>query len=399
VIDPFQPAELAGIKLKNRIIRSATHEGMADENGYPTDTLKKKYITLAKGEVGVIITGYTAIQPNGRGPNIGQLKIYTDDAIKSYAQMVDAVHEYETPIIMQIAHAGRQTRSKITGYKPVAPSAIKDKYYYEEVPKELSDSEIDEIIDNFVKAIIRAKSAGFDGVQIHEAHGYLLSQFLSPYTNRRNDKWGGNIENRFRIIREIYNRAQKEVGDYPIFIKINAYDGRKNGATIEESVKVAKLLEEIGCSGIEVSCGVYEDKLFTVRGEPIPTEAALAYSFQYKNLPSFVKAMIKPMGPLLAKVIRPIYNYNNEAAVAIKSEVSIPVIVVGGIHTVNDIKNALDSKVADFVALCRPFIIEPDIVKKYKEGKQDRSKCISCCICGIAQEVRPLQCYYGKVKY
>ena len=137
------------------------------------------------------------------------LMIDQERFVSSYETITEAVHEAETPIILQVAHCGRQTRSKITGFPTVAPSAIRDKFYNEEMPEELTEAQIDDIIDNFVRAIERAKRAGFDAVQLHAAHGYLLSQFLSPYTNRRRDRWGGTTENRFRIIREILRQVEK----------------------------------------------------------------------------------------------------------------------------------------------------------------------------------------------
>jgi len=207
----FEPTSLAGIKLKNRIIRSATHEGMADEKGFPTEKLKKLYIRLAKGDAGAIITGYVAIQADGKPSLFARTMIDNDDKIPAYREITDAVHEYETPIIMQIAHCGRQTRSKITGLKTVAPSAIRNAFYNEDMPKELSEDEINEIIDNFVSAIIRTKQAGFDGVQLHLAHGYLLSDFLSSHSNRRKDRWGGSTENKYRIVGEIFKKAKGKV--------------------------------------------------------------------------------------------------------------------------------------------------------------------------------------------
>lgn len=159
----FDEAKIARVTLKNRIIRSATHEGMSDEKGKPTEELIKKYEALAKGGVGAIITGYVGIQQNGRAPLHNMLMIDTDDNIKSFQELVNRVHKYNTPIFMQIAHCGRQTRSKVTGYKTVAPSAIRDKLYYEDKPHELSENEILEIIDNFASSIERAKKQDLMG--------------------------------------------------------------------------------------------------------------------------------------------------------------------------------------------------------------------------------------------
>lgn len=157
----FENTSLAGIKLKNRIIRSATYEAMADEKGFPTEKLKKLYINLAKGDAGAIITGNAGVQANGKASLFTMTMIDNDDKIQAYREITDAVHEYETPIIMQIVHCGRQTRSKITGLPTVAPSAIRDGFYSEDKPKELSENEINEIIDNYVAAIVRTKQARF----------------------------------------------------------------------------------------------------------------------------------------------------------------------------------------------------------------------------------------------
>ena len=352
----FEPTVLAGIQLKNRLIRSATHEGMADEQGRPTEKLTKKYLQLAKGEAGAIITGYAGIQQNGKSPLYRMLMIDKDEYIPAYKNLVDAVHEYETPIILQIAHCGRQTRSKITGVPTVAPSALRNKMYSEDKPHELCEAEIEEIITNFVAVIERAQSAGFDGVQLHAAHGYLLAQFLSPYMNRRTDQWGGSSENRFRIVGEILQRAHKRVGEYPIWIKLNAHDGRKNGMRIEEAVKIAKLLEQAGCSAIEVSCGVMEDGAYSARGEKNPIDALFAYHSKFKNIPVILRPVVNVVGELMLPPVKPLRKYNVPAAQAIKAVVTIPVIVVGGLHSLRDITEVLEQGQADAVSMCRPFI-------------------------------------------
>lgn len=393
----FEQTSLAGIKLKNRIIRSATHEGMADEKGLPTEKLKKLYVRLAKGDVGAIITGNAVIQANGKNSLVAMTMIDNDNSIPAYQKITDAVHEYGTPIIMQIVHCGRQTRSKLTGLPTVAPSAIRDAFYSEDVPKELSEDEINEIIGNFVSAVIRAKQAGFDGVQLHLAHGYLLSEFLSSYSNRRKDRWGGSTENKYRIIGEIFKRAREKTGDYPILVKLNAYDGRKNGMRIEEAVRIAQMLEKSGCAAVEVSCGVVEDGLSTMRGEKLPADAAMKYNFKYKNLPGLVKAIAKPVIKAFMKQPKPLLKYNLDAAIQIKKSVNIPVIVVGGINNINDIHDMIENSHMDFVSMCRPFIIEPDIVSKFKKGTQTKSKCIMCNYCMIIAEEQPVKCYYGKL--
>ena len=398
----FEPASLAGIKLKNRIIRSATHEGMADEKGFPNEKLKRLYIRLAKGDAGAIITGYTGIQKDGKTSLFNMTMIDSDDKIPAYRDITDAVHEYNTPIIMQIAHCGRQTRSKSTGLPTVAPSSLRDAFYNEDTPKELSEDAINEIIDNFVSAVIRAKQAGFDGVQLHLAHGYLLSEFLSSHSNRRKDRWGGSTENKYRIVGEIFRKAKEENGDYPILVKMNAYDGRKNGMRTEEAALIAQMLETSGCAAMEVSCGFIEDGLYTMRGEKLPAEAVMEYNFKFKNLPAFVRKVAIPIARTFVKQPKPLLKYNLDAAIQIKKAVNIPVIVVGGIHSIDDINDIIENRNIDFVSMSRPFIIEPEIVSKFKKGIQTKSKCIMCNYCAIITEEQPLKCYYGmlpKIKH
>jgi 2,4-dienoyl-CoA reductase-like NADH-dependent reductase (Old Yellow Enzyme family) len=326
------------------------------------------------------------------------LMIDRDALIPAYAELIQSVHEYDTSIILQIAHCGREARSKITGLPTVAPSAIRSKLYSEDMPRELTESGIGEIIENFVNGVRRAQQAGFDGVQLHLAHGFLLAEFLSPHTNRRTDRWGGSTENRFRIVREILTRARAQVGDYPIWVKLNAHDGQKHGMRVEEAVKIARLLEEAGCSAIEVSCGALDDGAYSARNPKNPTEAMFAYHFKFKCTPAWLKPVIRVAADLIVPPARPLRNYNVPAAQAMKAAVSIPVIVVGGLHALDDIVDVFERQQADAVSMCRPFIIEPNIVNKFKEGRQTASCCLMCNYCGVAQQERPLQCYYGKVK-
>jgi 2,4-dienoyl-CoA reductase-like NADH-dependent reductase (Old Yellow Enzyme family) len=392
----FTAAKIAGINLNNRIIRSATHEGLGDESGRPTEASIKKYEQLANGGVGAIITGYAGIMPNGKAPGHNMLMIDTNDKIAAFEEMVKRIHALETPIILQIAHCGRQTRSKITGYPTVAPSPIKDGMYNEERPHALSENEIEDIIRHFVAAVERGKMAGFDGVELHLAHGYLLSSFLSPHMNKRNDRWGKTTENRFRIVREILIQSRQRVGDYPILAKINGFEKSGDGMTIAEAIKIAQLLEEVGCDGIEVSSGIVEDGFWFARGD-FPYEMIDRDNyFRLKQIPGFLRPLIKPVLKRRLESPQPYSLYNLDSAEKIKKAVGIPVIVVGGIRKLEEIKDIIENDRCDFVSMARPFIIEPDIVNKFRVGQQQESKCINCNFCVIGIDARPLKCYYGK---
>jgi 2,4-dienoyl-CoA reductase-like NADH-dependent reductase (Old Yellow Enzyme family) len=386
----FEPFQLAGITFPNRIIRSATYEGMSDNDGKPTEELLKKYIALAKGGVGGIITGYIGVNEQG-GSGLNMALLNSKENIKAYQKLTEKMHELGTPIIAQLNHCGGQTKEELTGMPVVAPSKISD---YK--AKEMTKAQILEVIEAFVQAIKDAKVAGFDGVQLHLAHGYLLSEFVSPRMNRRTDEWGGNTENRFRIVKTIVEKARKEVGNYPIIVKINGYETLKNGMSVNESVKIAKLLEQAGCDGIEVSNGTVKAGLATMRGS-VPWKMIVAQNDKLNKMPRFVKSIIGTVAEKTFPQPQPKSLYNLDAAIAIKNAVNIPVIVVGGITNINEVESIINQNKGDLVSMSRPFILEADLVNKFKTGRQTHAKCIQCNFCIIGLEKAPLKCYYGKV--
>lgn len=394
----FNETTISGIAVKNRIIRSATHDGLADENGAPSKKLISKYEHLAKNDVGCIITGYAAVSRNGVSPYPRMMKIYDDGVIDKYKELTDAIHKYGTPVILQIAHCGRQTSSKAIGMQKVAPSNVLHTFYPDKA-KELTDDEIYGIIDDFISASVRAEKAGFDGVQLHGGHGYLLHDFLSPYGNRRKDSWGGSLENRCRIV-ELIVKGIKEKTNLPVWIKLSAEDNRKGGMNIDSSVEICKRLEAAGCDAIEVSCGTVQDGMNTMRSELMPMNAVFKYREPCASFPKILNKIALPAANLVNPLIRqpkPLENFNVENSEIIKKNVSIPVIAVGGIHKTEDMENILAEGKADFVSMCRPFICEPDLVRKLKNG-QTQAKCIMCNYCGLVIEKEPTKCLYGKVK-
>ncbi len=394
----FKETDISGIAVGNRIIRSATHDGLADENGAPSEKLIAKYEHLAKNEIGCIITGYAAVSKNGVSPYPRMMKIFDDGVIDKYKELTDAVHSHGVPVVLQIAHCGRQTSSKTIGVQKVAPSNVLHAFYPDKA-KELTDNGIRSIIDDFVSAAVRAEKAGFDGVQLHGGHGYLLHDFLSPYGNRRTDSWGGSLENRCRIV-ELIITGIKEKTNLPVWIKLSAEDNRKGGMNIESSVEICKRLEAAGCDAIEVSCGTVQDGMNTMRSELMPMNAVFKYREPCASFSKTLNRIALPAANLINPLIKqpkPLENFNVDNASIIKRNVSIPVIVVGGIHMVSDMEKILTEGKADFISMCRPFICEPDLAKKLKNG-QTRAKCIMCNYCGLVIEKEPTRCLYGKVK-
>lgn len=394
----FEKALISGLEVKNRIIRSATHDGLADENGAPCDKLIAKYEHLAENEIGCIITGYAAVSRNGVSPYPRMMKIYDDGVIDKYKELTDAVHRHRVPVILQIAHCGRQTSSKAIGVQKVAPSNVLHAFYPDKA-KELTEAEIYGIINDFVSAAVRTEKAGFDGVQLHGGHGYLLHDFLSPYGNRRKDSWGGSLENRCRIV-ELIIKGIKEKTSLPVWIKISAEDNRKGGMNIESSVEICKRLEKAGCDAIEVSCGTVQDGMNTMRSKLMPMDAVFKYREPCASFPPLLSKIALPAANLINPLIKqpaPLENFNAENAEKIKKSVSIPVIVVGGIHKADDMEDILQKGKADFVSMCRPFICEPDLAKKLKNGQKE-AKCIMCNYCGLVIEKEPTRCLFGRVK-
>ena len=244
----FEQSALRGMLLANRFVRSATWEGTATDDGAVTPKLLETMNALAGGGVGLIISSHTYVRPEGKaGP--WQLGVYKDKLIPGLREMAASVHERGGRIVMQLAHAGHFSAEKLTGLPPLVVSDFEG--LAKSPRKEITARDIREIVSAFGDAAGRAKAAGFDGVQIHSAHGYLLSQFLSPAFNKRSDEYGGSASNRARIHLEVYRAIREVVGnDYPILIKMNCRDFDENGLSLDDSVRVAGLLAErrFGCN-------------------------------------------------------------------------------------------------------------------------------------------------------
>ena len=392
----FEKTNIRGMELKNRLVRSATHEGMADDNGFPTQDLFKLYERLAKGGVGLIITGYALVSRDGKSPFLGMQGIDRDEHIPKYRELVDHVHQNGAKIAMQIVHCGRQTTKEAIGMDPLAPSPVKDKSLFV-MPREMTDEDIKRIIEAFAQACRRARESGFDAVQIHGAHGFLINQFLCPHTNRRKDQWGGSIENRMRFLKELYYRCRQEVGDdYPILIKINAHDNMKKGLKLEESVVMAEMMAGMGFDGIEVSCGIGEDGMSTFRGD-VPVEAFLDEWPMYKNKDPLFRFVMRHFGRKMIKSPPLTQAFNRESVKAIKAKVNIPVFLVGGITDPVAMEEIVNSGDADYISLSRALITDPKFPEKIRAGNPKPSGCIHCNLCAAYLVSEPLRCYHGKM--
>ncbi len=343
----FSPVRIGSLTVPNRFVRSATHDFMAEEDGSVTERNVSLYRSLAEGEVGLIITGHAYVNTAGKA-SPRQIGVNADSQVEGLSRISHAVHAFPSRIILQIAHAGRQTKEKICGCVPMAPSAV-----YEPVmkvmPREMTATDIQTLVQDFVRAAGRAKRAGFDGVQLHGAHGYLLSSFFSPYTNRRLDRYGGSAENRARAAVEILRGIKHECGrDFPVIIKLNSDDFLPGGLEVEESAALARILEREGIDAIEVSGGTSEAGKGSMWPGVRPEETE---------------------------------GYFAPAAARIKAAVAIPVFGLGGFRTLRVMEQAVASGRVDLISLSRPFIREPFLVRKFRVGELSKSACISCNKC------------------
>jgi 2,4-dienoyl-CoA reductase-like NADH-dependent reductase (Old Yellow Enzyme family) len=356
----FEPSSIDGMVLRNRFVRSATWEGLATEAGTPTPRLTELMEALARGGVGLIITGHAYVSWEGRS-RTSQLGVYSDERTAQLARLADAVHAASGKIALQIAHGGIRAMASPGGKEAAGASRV----HLESGPigREMDGDELIAVARDFGLAAGRAKSAGFDAVQIHAAHGYLLSQFLSPFFNKRTDEYGGAVRNRARLLLEVVASVREAVGPaYPVLVKMNSEDFLPGGLSVEDMVATAELLETAGLDAVELSGGTILSGKFsfcrTERAEPGQDEA-----------------------------------YYEGAARAYKEKVKVPLILVGGIRTLKTAERLVSEGLADYVALSRPLVREPYLIERWHSGDTRPAACISDNGCfGPAGEGKGISC-------
>lgn len=342
----FTEFSIGNVKLKNRLLMAPMETNMASLNGEVNDRVIHYYAERAKGGVGAIIVEFTCVDtPIGKGAHV-QLSIDSDAYISGHNYLVEEIKKYDCKAFLQLHHAGRQTSKSIAKGQPVAPSPIPCKVM-KTMPRELATEEVEDIVFKFVKAARRAKLAGYDGVELHAAHGYLLGSFLSPYTNKRRDKYGGSLENRVRIILEIIAGIRKiGLNDFPVIVRISADEFVDGGITIEEAVEISRLLESGGADAIHVSTGIFESNDKNID----PMSASQGWRIKY--------------------------------AKRIKQAVDIPVIGVGVIREPELANQIIEREEADLIALGRTLIADPYWPKKAQEGAFSQiNLCTTCGYC------------------
>ncbi len=333
----FEPCEIGGVRLRNRFMRSATWDASATDDGCVTDVSVRIFDELARGGVGMIMTGYAYISAEGKAA-AGQYGIAEDRHIDGLRRLVKAAHDGGARIGVEIAHAGNNL-FLVKDSRPVglAPSQIEG---FPISHRAMTAAEIEKTIDDFAAAALRAREAGFDAVQLHFAHGYLASQFLSPLSNQRDDEWGGSPENRRRFHVETLRAVRKAVGaDYPVWAKLGLQEG-EGGISLADGLEALKAMVAEGLSAVEVSAGQGTTGVRTERPED---EEALFFRVE---------------------------------SAAAKRAVGIPVAVVGGFRKLETAEAVLAAGDADIVSLARPLIREPDLIARWQRGDIAEAKCI-----------------------
>ena len=355
----FEKTRIKSLKPANRFVRSATWEGLARENGACTRELVDLMTALAEGKVGLIITGHSYVSSEGQATR-RQLGIHRDDLLDGLREMTAAVHQKGGTIIMQLAHGGVRSDPEFTGRQPMGPSNVED--LLGSPAGEMNVEHIQQAVKAFGQAARRAREAGFDGVQIHAAHGYLLGQFLSPAFNRRTDDYGGSIENRARFLLEVLDNIDRAVGsDYPVLVKINSDDFLNGGLTCEDAVLTAIMLDDAGIDAVEVSGGTF------FSGKYVPFRKEITFERDQA--------------------------YFRRTARKLKARIRAPVILVGGIRSYLLAERLLDEGFADYFSMSRPFIREPGLIARWQSGDLRKSTCISCNGClGAARSGRGMYC-------
>jgi 2,4-dienoyl-CoA reductase-like NADH-dependent reductase (Old Yellow Enzyme family) len=354
----FTSQTFGTLTLPNRIVRSATAERMADEDGYLIPKIFPLYRALAEGGTGLIITGHMYVHPDGKA-HPEMTGIYSDELLEGLIQLAETVHRGGGLIAAQINHGGMKNDPYSVPIA-LAPSAVEDEPFSSRPARALMGDEIEMLVDAFAQAAYRAKQAGFDAVQIHAAHGYLISQFLSPAVNQRTDHWGGSFDKRLNFLRAVTAAVRDQVGlDFPVFIKLGMMDGVDGCLTLEDGARVVAELAGMGLDAVELSGGIGGKKLVNVR-KGIRNVEREAYFIDFAR--------------------------------AAKQAADLPVMLVGGMRSRPVMEEVLASGAADFISMCRPLINDPAFPNKLRAGELEKSGCISANNCWAREAGEGIAC-------
>lgn len=379
----FSPFSLAGVTLRNRTVRSGCFEGMSQE-GMVTDRLIEHHRRVAAGGIAMTTLSYCSVSQDGRA--FGHELWMRSEILEDLRRFTDTVHKEGAAASIQLGHSGFFSSPAVIGRRPLGASP-KLCLFRLSFCTEMAESDIAEKTEDFAWAARLARAAGFDAVEIHAGHGYLLSQFLSPWTNRRSDRYGGSLENRLRFPTEVVRRVRAEVGaSYPLLIKMNQCDGVRGGLYLDEAIRVAQAFEAAGATALVPSCGFTAGTpLYMLRGKvPVREMVRAQTGFFYKvGLSLFGRTMVQryPFEPLFLL----------EGARRIRDAVDIPVGYIGGVLSLTDMEALIEEGFA-FVQIGRATIRDPEFVGRLERGEISRSDCDQCNRCVAAMSVEGVTC-------
>jgi 2,4-dienoyl-CoA reductase-like NADH-dependent reductase (Old Yellow Enzyme family) len=386
--DAFQPFRLgpSDLVLKNRFIKTATYEGMCDD-GIPNRKLIEHHVALARGEVALTTVAYGAVSPEGRTFDT-QMYIH-DGSLARLKELAEEVHAAGGNVSMQLTHCGYFSKNKGVRH-PLAPSRVFNEYgALSGMPwsKEMTTGDMARVANDFASAAAGLKDVGFDAVEIHMGHGYLLSQFLSPKTNKRRDEYGGAVENRARFPIEVLRRVIEAVGrDFPVLVKLNLDDGFSGGFSLSDCRYVARALEDNGCTAIVLSGGFTSKSPFYLLRGDVPLRGMIQNGTSIAE-----KLTMMLFGPFLIKRFGYTSNFFLEQAKAIRASVTLPLVYLGGVDSRDGIEEILNAGF-DGIAIGRALIHDPDFLVRLRSGVIVKSGCTRCNQCIVEMDRGGVRC-------
>lgn len=385
----FTQVKIGPLTLRNRSIRAAAFEGMCPGHNV-SQNLIEYHRAVAKGGIGMTTVAYASVQQSGlsfphqlwlRNEIIPKLKILTD-----------AVHAENAAASIQIGHCGNMAKRNVIHGRPIAPTTHLN-FYAPSFPRKMNLNDITETAKAFGNAVRTARESGFDAVEVHAGHGYLISQFLSPSTNKRSDKFGGSLQNRMRFMQMVMQEVmQAAAGKTAVLVKMNMRDGFRGGMELNESLQVAKVLEQLGAHALVLSGGfVSRAPMYVMRGNmPVQTLAS-----QMDN--TLMNLIVRAFGKLLIPDVRFTENYFLNDAKVFRKELKMPLVYVGGILSKENIDEALREGF-DAVAVARALIRDPDFIQKLFDEKLKHSACDTCNYCIAVMYNGPFSCIQTEKK-
>ncbi|OHT04510.1 oxidoreductase, FAD/FMN-binding family protein [Tritrichomonas foetus] len=367
----YTPKKVGRLTVPNRFMRSATWEALADKEGRPTDALIDMLEKLAIGQVGLIVPG--AVYVNPKGQNLpGMSGLSNAEHARIWHRSVANMHKHGSKVVFQLIHGGTDVKPELNGFQPVGPTAFNKNQH------ELTNAEIEEIINDFVNSAKLAHATEADGVQLHCAHGYLLSEFLSPALNRRTDKWGGSPENRCRIVKEIIDATKANVpGDFSISIKMNGNDYIDGGVTPDLAAQYVKLLVN-DIDFFEISGGVNASRIIRSK----LNEKILTKDVKKEKREELIKSAKESL-----QGVKFTEMYNLDSLKVIRKAVpNANLALVGGISTLVSMEKVLSDGSVDLISLSRPFLNDPYLALRFKVKTIDKVNCVSCGACILNTE-------------